>query len=291
VSSGWAVAAGGAGLAAGDGELRAALPTPRRPPGAPPPLPWASALEVLSVDHNQLARLPAPLLGMRGLRELDAGSNAIEELAGPMQLMEGLTVRRLGGRRGEGCVRVSVAAAGEQGRTCEAAACRASAYAGPGRHAALHSRIARPAVAGPFKQPPAPPAGRPRLGARPEAAQRDGQPLPGDAAKAGPGKGPQGGAQLPPGARAGGGGCWVARLGSSGRRVAAAGARAHPTKPAFPGAQVVCEQAQMVEAHVGAFSEPLVALAAARGLDLGLPVQVRGSRWVERAGDAAPLAT
>jgi hypothetical protein len=39
--------------------------------------------------------------------------------------------------------------------------------------------------------------------------------------------------------------------------------------------QVVGEQHRMVEAHMAAFVEPLAQIAAARGLDLGTPVQVR----------------
>jgi hypothetical protein len=59
----------------------------------------------------------------------------------------------------------------------------------------------------------------------------------------------------------------------------------------------------MVEAHVSAFSEPLAALAAARGLDLSLPVQVTAADGSEKGfpraascvyvfrGSFAPVAT
>jgi Leucine-rich repeat (LRR) protein len=53
---------------------------------------------VLSVGHNQLAALPAALLGLAGLRELVAGHNLIAELAGPIHLMESLQVRWSAGR-------------------------------------------------------------------------------------------------------------------------------------------------------------------------------------------------
>lgn len=47
---------------------------------------------MLSLSHNQLQTLPAPVLGIPAMRELIASNNLVEELVGPIQLMEGLQV-------------------------------------------------------------------------------------------------------------------------------------------------------------------------------------------------------
>lgn len=54
--------------------------------------PRRSALEVAQLSHNALAALPPALLGIKGMRELSAGHNQLEELVGPIHLMEGLQV-------------------------------------------------------------------------------------------------------------------------------------------------------------------------------------------------------
>jgi hypothetical protein len=69
-----------------------------------------SALDALLLSHNQLPALPPRVLGMAALRELEVGGNLLDELAGPVHLMEGLQVMTHGRactHGGVGCVYIA----------------------------------------------------------------------------------------------------------------------------------------------------------------------------------------
>jgi hypothetical protein len=138
---------------------------------------------VLCVSHNQLSALPDPVLGMPSLRELHAGSNAIQELAGPMQLMEGLQVAGAVAGRATALCCSKDSEPENDGRVLFGK--EGSTSSNPTRSPLLLPR----AGAGRLKQPPSPPAICTRLAGAP-AAQRHRQPRAGDAAEASARQGP-----------------------------------------------------------------------------------------------------